>query len=209
MSIDADRCVQSAPTISLFGLGFKSRYDFRGMAMYGDRIVLASGGNGTTTLRILDEHGTLLTRHDCHAGLVRPGEASLARVGDDVVVTNLYAESSAAPVCAGQLHGRPRWRELTLPGGQLLTRDGVVYFQGYDGAILAAPRALDSNLQPTVPDPQANVEVANDDRCSGLTGEALEHEEKIHDRIFVHMTSCCGGPPGGLFVCKPRSEIGP
>ncbi|MGD0529665.1 MAG: hypothetical protein ABSE49_31300, partial [Polyangiaceae bacterium] len=209
VSIDADGCVQSAPTISLAGLGLESRYDFRGMAMFGDRIVLASGGNGTTTLRILDEHGTLLTRHDCHAGLFRPGEAGLARVGDDVVVTNLFAESGAAPVCAGQLHGTPRWRELTLPGGRLFAREGVVYFQGYDGAILAAPRALDSNLQPTVPDPQASVEVASDDHCSGLTGEVLEHAERIHDRIFMHMTSCCGGPPGGLFVCKPSSEIEP
>ena len=204
--IDADHCVQSAPTISLAGLGFASRYDLRGMAMFDDRIVLASGGNGTTTLRVLDQHGTLLTRHDCHAGLFRPGQASLARVGDDVVVTNLLAGSRGAPVCAGQLHGKPRWRELTLPGGRLLVRDGVVYFQGADGAILATPRALDSNLQPTVPDPHAKDEVASDDYCSGLTGEALDHEEKIHDRIFVHMMSCCGGPPGGLFVCKPRSE---
>jgi hypothetical protein len=84
----------------------------------------------------------------------------------------------------------------------------VIYFQGFDGAVLAPPRALDSNLQPTGPDPLGDREDSGGE-CAGLTGEAVEHEEKIHDRIFVHMSSCCGGPPGGLFVCKPRSEVGP
>jgi hypothetical protein len=149
----------------------------------------------------------MLTQHDCHAGLFRPGDARLARVGDDVVITNLLSVALRVPVCAGQLHGTPRWRELKLSEGQLFDRDGVVYFQGSNGAVRAPPRALDSNLQPTGISPP--VDPQDRDDCAGLTGEAIGHSEKIDNRLFVFMTSCCGGPPGGLFACKPRSEMGP
>ena len=39
-------------------------------------------------------------------------------------------------------------------------------------------------------------------QCAGLTGMSVSHAAETQGMAFVYMTSCCGGEPGGLFVCR-------
>jgi serine/threonine-protein kinase len=197
----------AADTRSLPQLAFKKNQDVRGFATFDDRMVLATGGgNGTTTLWMLDDQGRLLTSHACHGSLVRPGSANLARVGDSVIVSNFLAEDRGVPVCGGRLHGPPRWRDVTLPSGQLFQGEGMVYFQRFGGADDAAIRALDENLQPTgLPPPSTSPVEAL--ACKGLTGTSRRRTEELAGQLIVSMASCCGDEEsGGLFVCKPPQK---
>jgi hypothetical protein len=102
------------------GLGVDQQYELRGFAGFDDRLVLASSSRDgkTTALRILDDKASVLSTHVCHGGLFAPGDAHVARRGDEVVLTNMLGDSGL-PVCAGHLHGDPRWRDAVLPSGTL------------------------------------------------------------------------------------------
>jgi hypothetical protein len=139
--------------------------------------------------------------------LVRPGDATLARTGDNVVVTNFVSNDlDHVPVCAGRLHGPPHWREATLRGGDLGEGVGGVYFRRFGGVDGGAEQttihALDDNLQPTGPAPPATdpVDYAP---CTGLTGTSRQHTEELAGQLVVFMGACCGDEGGGLFVCRP------
>jgi hypothetical protein len=41
-------------------------------------------------------------------------------------------------------------------------------------------------------------------QCSGFSGMAVDHAEEVEGRVFVEMTSCCGGPPGGCSCAGRR-----
>jgi len=195
-----------ADTRSLPKLAYKDHQELRGFATFDDRIVLATGGYGTTTLWILDEKGGLLASHACHGGPVNPGDADLVRVGDSVVASNLLPEDAGVPICGGRLHGPPRWREVTLPGGQLVAGVGGIYFQRSGGADEATIHALDEDLQPTgLPPPATGL--AEVTPCNGLSGTYRRHTEELAGQLIVSTGSCCGDEAvGGLFVCKPPSH---
>ena len=187
-----------ADTLSVPALAAKKNHDLPGFATYDDRIVLATGGSGTTTVWILDDKGHLLTSHACHGNLYWPGDAALVQMGDDVLVTNFLEESNRIPVCAGRLHGPPRWREVTLRDGHL----SGIYFTRYGGADKATTQALDENLQPTGLPPPATTPLSSAD-CKGLTGTFPQHAEEVAGLVVVSMVACCGDEGGGLFVCRP------
>ncbi len=130
-------------------------------------------------------------------------------MGDDVVVTNFLPEGPNAdrvPVCAGSLHGAPRWREVTLHDGVLAPGAGGIYFTRNGGADRATTNALDEHLQPTgLPPPPAATPFRRED-CSGLTGTILRHAEELGGLRIVDMEACCGDPGGGLFICKPAEQ---
>jgi hypothetical protein len=188
-------------------LGAKKDQRLRGFAIFDDRIVLATGGAGTTTAWILDDKGKLLTSHRCHGGLFDPGDADFVRMGDDVLVSNLTPqEADGVPVCAGRLHGPPRWREVTLRGGQLEVGPGGLYFSRFGGADHAKVSALDEDLQPTgLPPPPAKAPVSAAP-CDGLTGTIAQHIEEVGGLTVVSMEACCGDEGGGLFVCRPPKQ---
>jgi len=100
------------------GLGVDQQYELRGFAGFDDRVVLASSSRDgkTTSLRILDDEASVLSTHVCHGGLFAPGDAHMVRRDDEVVLTNMLGDSGL-PVCAGHLHGAPRWHDATLPFG--------------------------------------------------------------------------------------------
>ena len=199
----------NADSRTLPALAGKKDQDLRAFTTFGDRIVLATGGNATTTVWILDAQGRVLTSHACHGGLVAPGPALLVQQGDDVVVTNFLPEGpnvDRVPVCAGSLHGTPRWREVTLHDGVLAPGAGGIYFTRNGGADRATTRALDDNLQPTGLPPPAATPFRPED-CTGLTGTFLRRTEEVGGLRIVEMGACCGDPGGGLFLCRP-SEPG-
>ncbi len=200
--------VADGNTRSLPGLAYEKRQELRGFATFDDRIVLATGGHGTTTLWILDEDGVLITSHLCHGSVFNPGDADLSRVGDSVIVSNFVTElPDAVPVCGGRLHGAPRWREVTLHGGELGEGVGGIYFTRYDGAHKATTRALDENLRPTgLPPPSTDPAVAVP--CRGLTGTNRRHTEELAGQMIITMGACCGAEGGGLFVCRPPKQGG-
>jgi hypothetical protein len=187
---------------ALRGLGVDSRYDLRGLAVFDDRIVLASGGDDSVDVRLLDAKGNLLSTHACHGGLFRPGGATLVRMGDEVVVANMLVNHrDELPVCAGHLHGAPRWRDVSYKDGRIELRGGAAYVATGDGPL----KKLDENLRATGPEP-GPVE-ATHGPCEGLTGTAPWQEQTIENVGVVHMVSCCGDrSPGGLFICLPRSS---
>jgi hypothetical protein len=193
-----------ADTRSIPALAAKKDQDLRAFTTFGDRIVLATGGYGTTTVSILDAQGRLLTSHPCHGALFAPGPAQLVQMGDDVLVTNFVVEApDRVPLCAGRLHGTPRWREVTLRDGELSAGVGGVYFTHNGGADKAFTKALDENLQPTgLPPPPATTPV-DDAPCAGLTGTMLRHGERVGGVEVLDMEACCGDTGGGLFICKP------
>jgi serine/threonine-protein kinase len=201
-TIDAD-------SRTLPALAAKKDQDLRAFTTFGDRIVLATGGNATTTVWILDAQGRQLTSHACHGGLFAPGPAQLTQLGDDVVVTNFLPEGPNAdrvPVCAGSLHGAPRWREVTLHDGVLSPGAGGIYFTRNGGADRATTNALDEHLQPTgLPPPPATTPFRRED-CAGLTGTFLRHAEELGGMRIVDMEACCGDPGGGLFICRPEGR---
>ncbi len=101
-----------AGTRSLPQLGAKNGQTLRGLAVFDDRIVLATSpvratkSGPTTTAWILDDKGKLLGSYPCHGGLFSPGDATFVRSADDVILANLTPnESDGVPVCAGRLHG--------------------------------------------------------------------------------------------------------
>jgi hypothetical protein len=107
------------------------------------------------------------------------------------------------PVCAGRLHGPPRWREVTLQGGTLEVAAGGVYFRhpaGPEQPLVA--NALDENLRPTGLPPPASSPLPTAP-CEGLTGTITEHAEEVGGQEVVSMAACCGDEGGGLFVCRP------
>jgi hypothetical protein len=182
------------------GLGADARYDLRGFAVFDDRIVLASGGDSSVELRLLDAQGNLLGTHTCHGELFRPGRADLVRIGDQVVLANMLSERETLPLCAGRLHGAARWRDATIRHGEVRFRD-----DGLAVAIDYGPeRRLDDALRPTGPalPPEA---VPDRPGCDGLTGTAPWQSYTVGGIDVVYMISCCGDPsPGGLFICLPR-----
>jgi hypothetical protein len=181
----------------------KKYQELRGFAAFDDRIVLATGGSTTTTVWILNEKGDLLTSHPCHGGLFNPGPAHLVQMGDDVVVPNLLMKPpDLHPVCAGRLHGPPRWREADLPNGVVSEDVGGVYFThiATDGGI-SPTRALDEKLQPTGPSPPATGGVESLP-CQGLTGTGRRHVEEVAGQLVVSLIACCGDEGGGLVVCR-------
>jgi serine/threonine-protein kinase len=194
-TIDAD--TRSVPQLAV-----KDHQGMRAFSVYDDRIVVATSGFGKTTVSILDDKGKLLTSHACHGGLFSPGEAELVRMGDDVIVANFTMEEpDRVPVCAGRLHGAPRWREVMLRGGQLEVHVGGVYFSRSGGADHASVNALDENLQPTgLPPPPDKAPVGH--ACDGLTGTIMRRAEEIGGQRVVSMVACCGDEGGGLFVCR-------
>src|SRR5262249_18468854 len=141
-------------------------------------------------------------------GLFRPGPAQLVQVGDNVILTNLLREGGdSVPVCAGRLHSPYRWREVMLHDGELSVREGGVYFTRYGGADAMKRNLLDEELQPTGPAPPATPLWQPTD-CAGLTGMVPARTAELGGEMVVFTTSCCGGSPGGLFVCRPP-ERGP
>ncbi len=195
-----------ADNVSLPALAAKPDHELRAFTTLGDRIVVATGGYPTTTVWILDAQGRLLTSHACHGSLFAPGPAQLVQRGDDVLVTNFLAEGPEAdrvPVCAGRLHGTPRWREVTLRDGKLSVEAAGIYFTHNGGADKAFTKALDDNLQPTgLPPPPATTPVAHPP-CAGLTGTMLRHGETVGGVEVLDMEACCGDSGGGLFICRP------
>jgi hypothetical protein len=192
-----------AETRSLPRLAWRMKQELRGFATFDDRIVLATGGYGTTTVWILDEKGQLLTSHPCHGGLLNPGDANLVRMGDNVIVTNfLMKEPDLVPVCAGRLHGPPQWREATLRGGQLGEGVGGVYFHRFGVGEQVTSNALDDSLQPTGPAPPSTA-LVDSIPCNGLTGTITRRTEELAGQMLVSMAACCGDEGGGLFVCRP------
>ncbi|HEY8086912.1 MAG TPA: protein kinase [Polyangiaceae bacterium] len=196
---------------SLPQLGAQKGQTLRGLAVFDDRIVLATSpvratrGGPTTTTWILDGQGKLLGSYPCHGGLFSPGDATLVRSGDNVVVANFtMTEPDGIPVCAGRLHGPPRWREVTLHGGSLEVGAGGVYFRHPAGPEQPmVVNALDENLRPTgLPPPPARA-LLRTASCEGLTGTMTEHAEDIGGLEVVYMIACCGDDGGGLFVCHP------
>jgi hypothetical protein len=195
-----DRGATVASRRAFRGLGADAGYDLRGFAVFDDRIVLASGGNSSVELRILDAQGNLLSTHTCHGGLFRPGRADLVRMGDQVVLANMLSEREMLPLCAGHLHGAVRWHDATIRHGDIRFRD-----DGIAVAIEYGPeRRLDDALRPTGPalPPEA---VPDRPGCDGLTGTAPWQGDIVGGVDVVYMVSCCGDPsPGGLFICLPR-----
>jgi len=193
---------------SLPRFAMKKDQDLRGLAVFDDRIVLATEGSTTTTVWILDEKGEVLTSYPCHGGLFRPGPADLVQMGDNVIVSNLLLKPpDLRPVCAGRLHGPPHWREVNLRGGTLFGGVGGVYFSRVDDAGTATTAALDENLQPTGPAPPATRGV-DSLPCHGLTGTGSRRTEEVAGQLVVSMSACCGDEGGGLFVCR-RPEHAP
>jgi hypothetical protein len=185
---------------ALPGLGVDSRYDLRGLVMFDDRVVLAGGGTTTVDVRVLDAKGNLLSRHSCHGVLFSPGTADLVRIGDEVVLANMVVnEKDDLPVCAGHLHGAPRWRDVAIKNGRIEIHGDAVYVATGDGPA----RRLDEALRPTGHELQPAESTHGP--CEGLTGTTSSQEETIGDVGIVHMVSCCGDrSPGGLFICLPR-----
>jgi serine/threonine-protein kinase len=186
-------------------LAAKNGQPMRAFSVFDDRIVVVTSVVGKkTTVWILDDKGKLLTSHVCHGGLFSPGEAELVRMGDDVIVANFTMEEpDRVPVCAGRLHGAPRWREVTLRGGQLEVDVGGVYFSRSGGADHASVNALDENLQPTGLPPPPDKAPVPTEPCNGLTGTIMRRDEGIAGQRVVSMEACCGDEGGGLFVCRP------
>jgi len=200
-----------ADSRTLAALAPKKDQNLRAVKTFGDRMVLATGGYGTTTVWILDAQGRLLTSHACHGALFAPGPAQLVQMGDDVLVTNFLTEGpngDRVPVCAGRLHGPPRWREVTLHDGRLAPGVGGVYFTRNGGADKATTKALDDNLQPTgLPPPPATTPGRGVD-CAGLTGTIARHAEQVGGLWVVDMEACCGDTGGGLFICRALDKGG-
>jgi serine/threonine-protein kinase len=200
-TIDADQH-------SLPQLAAKPAGRMRALTVLDDRIVVATGGGSTTTVWILDDKGTLKTSHACHGGVYSEGDAELVRMGDDVIVSNFTTEEpDRVPVCAGRLHGAPRWREVILHNGDLQLHGGRVYFSRFGGADHAAVNALDENLKPTgLPPPPEHAPVGRTP-CEGVTG-MMRHVEEVGERAVVSTFACCGDTGGGLFVCGPSKQGG-
>ncbi len=190
------------------GLGVDQQYELRGFAGFDDRVVLASSSRDgkTTSLRILDDKATVLSTHVCHGGLFAPGDAHMARRGDEIVLMNMLGDSGS-PVCAGHLHGAPRWHDANLPFGTLEERDGRIYFVSRESSA-PGTRVLGEDLRPDGPD-VSGPDVPGDASvpsaaCPGLSGTAPWQSQALGGATVIHMISCCGDPsPGGLFVCPP------
>jgi hypothetical protein len=190
-----------------------------------DRLVIATGGSprwtpsgwareSTTRLRLLDARGAELSSHACRGSLFAPGEAWLDRMGDQVVVTNLLSAEIGAegrvrsptgprkPVCAFYLHGAPRWREVSLPDGELMATGGKVFYQSHEPEDEFRWHLLKENLRPGA------VESVPDDHspsCWGLTATPWRDVEMGESRV-IRTESCCGDEPGGLFICRPPND---
>jgi hypothetical protein len=196
-----------AATSTLPQLGSKTGKRLRGVVALGDRVVLATSSVGITSVWILDGAGKLLSSFPCHGGLPGSSDAELVQMGDDVLVSNFAVkEHDGVPVCAGRLHGTPRWREVTLRGGTLEVGVGGVYFRPSGSADPASIHALDENLQPTgLPPPPARTPLRTGP-CEGLTGSMVQHVEELAGQEIVDMVACCGDEGGGLFVCRPPKK---
>ena len=113
------------------------------------------------------------------------------------------------PICAGGLHGSPRWRDVVLRDGQFEVHAGRVYFSRSGGADVAWVRALDENLQPTGLPPPPEKDPATSASCEGLTGTIVRRSAEIAGLDVVSMEACCGDEGGGLFVCRPPPKQAP
>jgi hypothetical protein len=184
---------------NLPGLGVDSAYDFRGLADYGDRLVLADGGDAVT-LRVLDQNAHLVARHKCHGTLFSPGPALFQRFAGQVVLINLSMEDGGGtPICSVGLGRGTPWQEASLPWGEVTVSEGTLYF-----TVIATglTRVLGPDLRPTG-EPVTLPKAAARFECSGLTGRGWD-SATVGGFEVVYTTSCCGEPSrGGLFVCRP------
>ena len=201
-AIDAD-------TRTVRQLGARKDQALRAFSVFDDRIVVATGGAGVTTVAILDEKGKLLTSHVCHGGIFSPGDAELVQVGDDVLVTNLTAPvPEHMPICAGGLHGSPRWRDVVLRDGQLrCTRAGSI------SRGTAGPTSPGSARWTRTSSPPGSLRrrrriPPRARRARGSRGTIVRRSAEIAGLDVVSMEACCGDEGGGLFVCRPPPKEG-
>jgi hypothetical protein len=188
---------------SLPGLGFASKYDFRGFTGLGDRLVLVDRDDTTLGIRVLDGRGAVVSRHTCHGTPL--GTAHFEHTGDAVVLTNLfYDKNGQKPVCSLQLHGRPSWHEAKLPDdGDIWVIDGgALQYTWYDPPVGPHARILGPDLTLSKEDTEGAPPGWPD--CSGVTGTAIDEIESVGGRSIQHTHSCCGDRThAGLFVCRP------
>ncbi len=175
--------------------------EIRGFEAHGDRLVMALGGDGTTTLLLLDDRGALLSQHACRGSLFAPGRATFVQHGDQILISNFMTTDAGQPVCAGYLHGPPRWRDAVLRGRLVWVSPTEARFESHD---YSTRRALDENLQPTgpvLPEPKGGDASTADKYCDGITGIPWDWADVGGARV-EHTVSCCGDPtPTGFFIC--------
>jgi hypothetical protein len=207
--VDDALAVVSHRTLAGFGV---EAHRLRGFQGFDDRLLLVDRGSGvrarTTTVRVLDDHGALLSQHACQGGLHEPGDAEFGRVGDQVLLVNLNGDrddDGRVPVCGFHLHGPARWREATLPFGYIGARSDAFYFRdGTSGTERALSEDLRLTRQEAPKEEPTKGEESETPTCTGLTGTAAWQVAAVGDAQVIHMISCCGDEsPGGLFVCGP------
>ncbi|MBS2017056.1 MAG: hypothetical protein JST00_29485 [Deltaproteobacteria bacterium] len=176
-------------------------------AVVGGKAFVAVDSSGVKVL-VVDARGGVLATHDCHA-FARPGgsTSSLLRVGPWVVVPDLIDDKAGGVLCGvrADATGKPLVRKLGFTLG-VFTHGGVTYVEG------ESLRRLDDTLTPTgdaVADPRRCGERAEDctpsevaAHCDGLSGEGVAKMVSFGTVRVLRTLGCCGGPPGGVFVCE-------
>lgn len=185
--------------------GEPSLMDF---VVIGGRAFVVVESHGAKVL-VVEKSGATLATHDCHAN-VRPGGPSsiLVRVGGLVVASGLIDNEAHLLACGVRIDGagKPLVRKLPGPISGIFVHDGVAYVEDLD------VKRLDDGLAatgPAIPDPRRCSERPSDctassiaQRCSGLGGEGVSRMVTSGGAWVLHTVGCCGGPPGGVFVCE-------
>ncbi len=198
-------------TRMLSGAGLGPENEIRAFEGIDDRIVIATrrimpaaDGKETVTVHLLDSEGRVLWIHPFQGALFSPGDATFARIGDEVVLTNLVGQEDedTEPVGAFFLHGAPRWREAVLPLGQLsVEEDGRVYQWSLEDLRW---RSLNQDLRLG---PVEAVPPRGTPRpCWGLTGNGRWDWAVVGEYEVQSMFACCGDFGGGLYICRPPPE---
>lgn len=185
--------------------GEPSLMDF---VVIGGRAFVVVESNGAKVL-VVDKSGAAIATHDCHAN-VRPGGPSsiLVRVGGLAVASGLIDNEANLLACGVRIDGtgKPIVRKLPGPFSDIFVHDGVGYVEDVD------VKRLDDTLAatgPAIPDPRRCSERPSDcttsniaERCSGLGGDGVSRVVTSGGAWVLRTFGCCGGPPGGVFVCE-------
>jgi hypothetical protein len=147
--------------------------------------------------------GARIAIHDCRPlQFVATARPQLDLVGDLVVVENLGASDSQPAVCGFRMDGSgPTLKHsLGIPpflGAAAFVFHGWAYVDSSGGRV----RLLDSRLMPVGPileDPRPSGEAIQ--RCH-VTGEYPIRDDVVAGIRIIASGWCCGGGPGGLFLC--------
>lgn len=151
-----------------------------------------------TEAHVFDVRGHRIAHHDCAplAAVAFAVDLELEYTKDLAVILGVYDRPGLRPsLCAFRPDGQGPTLRAPAPGG--FYYDGAVY----SGDEPSAVRELGRDLRPTGPlvrDPREHVPR---ERCR-TTGEYIAQDEWISEVEVIHTGSCCGGEPGGFFLCR-------